>query len=473
MSASLALATVALPRLHLSPTTVVAMSWNAPTAPDRPIDAFVTVPGSKSMTNRALVLAALANTPSTIVGALRSRDSDLMIAGLQAMGARIDEDCSGAQPVLRVVPGPIGGAEVDCGLAGTVMRFLPPVAALAASDDGGPACVRFDGDEQARKRPMGSVLGALRSVGVDVAGDALPFEVCSSGYRPQGGTVTIDASASSQFVSGLLLSGARYASGLEVRHSGGRVPSMPHIEMTVEMLRSAGVDVAVDGSHSPSWWRVVPGPIAGRQWVIEPDLSNATPFLAAAAVTGGCVTTPWPESTTQPGEEIRPILEAMGARVVFEACASGDNSDGVLGRLRVCGPSDGVLQGVEWDMSAIGELTPTVAALAAVASTPSHLYGIAHLRGHETDRLQALAAEINRLGGACEELDDGIRITPAPLHGGVWHSYADHRMATAGAIIGLKVDGVMVDDIETTSKTLPGFAGMWSDMLGLASDGAV
>jgi 3-phosphoshikimate 1-carboxyvinyltransferase len=415
--------------------------WLAPTV-DSPIKATVTVPGSKSITNRALLLAALADGPSMLRQPLRSRDSQLMADALRAMGVDIAEQQDGA---WLVTPAALRGpADVDCGLAGTVMRFVPPAAAVADGE------IRFDGDPRARERPMDTVLDALRTLGAGVTGDRLPFTLHGTGGLA-GGQVTIDASASSQFVSGLLLSGPRYDKGLTVHHDGKPVPSLPHIDMTVDMLRSAGVEVDDSG---PNTWRVAPGPIRGRDWLIEPDLSNATPFLAAAAVAGGAVTVPdWPTATTQPGDAIRDILTRMGVAVQH------DDSG-----LTVSG--DGTLSGVDIDLHEVGELTPTVAALAALADGPSTLRGIAHLRGHETDRLAALAAEINRLGGDAAETDDGLVIRPRPLHGGGWQVYADHRMATAGAVIGLRVHGVEVDDIGSTSKTLPDFPGMWARMVG-------
>lgn len=402
----------------------------------------MTLPGSKSITNRALVLAAQADGPSTVSGTLRSRDTDLMLDALAALGVGVDADPADPTTVT-ITPGPLHAATIDCGLAGTVMRFVPPLAASAR----GP--VHFDGDEQARSRPLHTILDALRDVGVKVDGDALPFTIEATG-SVRGGPVTIDASASSQFVSGLLLSGAGFTEGVTITHSGTPVPSMPHIEMTIEMLADAGV--LVDTSV-PDRWHIAPGPVRAVNWQIEPDLSNAAAFLAAAAVAGGSVSVPrWPSATTQPGAAIVDILEAMG-------CVT-DLADGLL---TVTGPE--VLQGITWDMSAIGELTPTVAALCALAEGTSTLSGVAHLRGHETDRLHALRTEINRLGGACRETDDGLIIEPAPLHGGLWHSYADHRMATAGALIGLVTEGVDVDDIETTAKTLPDFPAMWARMI--------
>jgi 3-phosphoshikimate 1-carboxyvinyltransferase len=365
-----------------------------------------------------------------------------MLGALRALGVPVEAE----HGVVRIGRhnGFRGPASIDCGLAGTVMRFVPPTAALADGE------IRFDGDPRARERPMGTVLNALRALGVRLDGEALPFTLHGRGAVP-GGEVTIDASASSQFVSGLLLSGARYERGVTVHHNGKPVPSLPHIEMTVAMLLEAGV--VVDDSEADTW-RVEPGPVAAKDWVVEPDLSNATPFLAAAALTGGTVTVPgWPKRTTQAGDAIRIILHSMGCVVTL-------SDDG----LTVTGPAK--LSGVDIDMHDLGELTPTLAALAALASGPSVLRGIAHLRGHETDRLAALATELNGLGGDVTETEDGLAIRPASLHGGVWHAYADHRMATAGAIVGLAVPGVEVDDIATTAKTMPDFPGMWARMLG-------
>lgn len=419
-------------------------NWPAPSTPT-PVHATVKVPGSKSLTNRALVLAALA-TPqgeSTIAGALRSRDTDLMIGALQTLGVTVDGDDSELTVGGAVDPQP--NVTIDCGLAGTVLRFVPAVAAL------GTETVVFDGDEQARIRPISPLLDGLRGLGVDIDGDGLPFSVRGTG-SVAGGTVEIDASASSQFVSGLLLSGAAFADGLTIVHTGESVPSAPHVAMTVSMLRDAGVDV--DDTQA-NRWRVSPGPIAARHWSIEPDLSNAVPFLAAAVVSGGSVRVAgWPEVSIQPADAILAILEKLGAVVLH-----GDSY------LEVQGAK--AYGGFDVDLHDVGELTPAVAALAAVATagSVSQLHGVAHLRGHETDRLAALSAEINGLGGQCVETPDGLVITARPLHGGVWRSYADHRMATAGAIVGLRVPGVEVEDIGTTAKTLPEFPQLWADML--------
>lgn len=419
-------------------------TWHAPSTLT-PVHATVTVPGSKSQTNRALVLAALA-TPqgsSTVSGALRSRDTDLMIGALQALSVTVDG--AGSELTISGTIAPQPDIRIDCGLAGTVLRFVPPAAAL------GTETVTFDGDEQARVRPIAPLLDALRGLGVDIDGDGLPFAVRGAG-SVAGGTVHIDASASSQFVSGLLLSGAAFTDGLTIVHTGESVPSAPHIAMTVSMLRDAGVDV--DDSEA-NRWRVSPGPIAARHWDIEPDLSNAVPFLAAAVVSGGIVRlTGWPQVSIQPADDIRAILEKLGSVVRHGSSYLEVHGADTYG-------------GFEVDLHDVGELTPTVAVLAALASdgSVSQLSGIAHLRGHETDRLAALSAEINGLGGQCDETPDGLVITARPLHGGAWRSYADHRMATAGAIVGLRVPGVEVEDIGTTAKTLPEFPQLWAEML--------
>lgn len=417
--------------------------WPAPTPP-HPVRATVQVPGSKSLTNRALVLAALADGPSTVRNALRSRDTELMAGALRVLGVGLDSE--GDDWAVAPATSSVGG-EVDCGLAGTVMRFVPPVAALADGD------VRFDGDAHARTRPMGPVLDALRDLGVEVDDDgrgSLPFTVRGRGRVP-GGEVTLDASASSQFVSALLLAGARYDNGVVVRHEGPPVPSRPHLDMTVAALRERGVEV--DDSQ-PDVWRVRPGVVKAVDVTVEPDLSNAAPFLAAAAATGGEVTVAgWPASTTQPGAVLRELLGAMG-------CRSELDDRG----LTVRGPAR--LIGLDLDMREIGELAPAVAGLCALGGTPSRLRGLRHIRGHETDRLAALARELTALGGDVVEHDDGLDITPAALHGGTFATYDDHRMVHAAAIVGLRVSGVLVENVGTTAKTFPGFERVWESMLG-------
>ena len=429
-------------RRSVGQTGSVSSPWSAPRAHE-PVVGRVALPGSKSHTNRALVLAALADGASAITAPLVARDTVLMADALRALGIGI----VAAGDRWTVTPGPLHGGDVDTGLAGTVMRFVPPIAALADGD------VHFDGDAYARTRPMSTLLDALRQAGVDVNDDGrglLPFTVAGRGAAA-GGLVEIDSSASSQFVSGLLMAGARWDKGLHLRHIGAApVPSLPHIAMTVHALRERGVDVTDSVSGE---WVVAPGPLKALDVTIEPDLSNAAPFLMAAMITGGSVSVPnWPTVTDQPGDELRTLLVAMGARVEL-----------IGGTLTV--RAGDVVHGIDADLHEVGELTPAIAALAALADSPSRLRGVAHIRGHETDRLTALAAGINALGGRVTEHPDGLSIDPRPLHGGTWRAYADHRIAQAGAVLGLAVDGVEVDDIACTTKTLADFPGMWSRLV--------
>lgn len=415
--------------------------WPAPHAA-APVDLVVDLPGSKSLTNRALILAALADGPSVVRRALRSRDTLLMAGALRSVGAQVDT----SRDDWSVTPSAFAaGGHVDCGLAGTVMRFVPPVASLA---DG---TTTFDGDPHMRNRPVGAMLAALRALGVridDEGRGGLPFTVVGTG-NVRGGRVVLDASASSQFVSALLLAGARFDDGVEVVHEGAPVPSLPHIEMTVDLLRHHGVEV---DDSVPDRWALAPGPIRARDHLVEPDLSNSAPFLALAAVSGGrVVVRDWPERTTQAGAQLVPILTRMGCRVTRV-------SEGLC----VEGPDH--LQGIDVDLHDVGELAPTVAALCALADGPSRLTGIEHIRGHETDRITALATEINGLGGDVTELADGLEIRPAPLRPSVFRTYADHRMAHAGVILAAAVEGVTVEDIATTSKTFPDFAAFWSGL---------
>jgi 3-phosphoshikimate 1-carboxyvinyltransferase len=396
------------------------------------------------MTNRALVLAALADGASVIRCPLRARDTELMVDALRALGIVVHDDGDD----WRVTPGPMHGAVVRTGLAGTVMRFVPAFVGLAR----GP--VTFDGDERARERPMWALIDGLRQAGViveDAGRERLPFTVRGTG-AVTGGLVQVDASESSQFVSGLLLSGARYDKGLELVHTGRHpVPSQPHLDMTVDMLRGVGVEVA---RPSASSWQVPPGPVQAATITVEPDLSNAAPFLAAAVVTGGSVTVPgWPRQTFQPGDALPELLSRMGARI--ERTRDGVTVTGT-----------GSVHGLDVDLRDVTELATVIAAVAVLADGPSRLRGLAHTRGHETDRIVALATELSRLGGSVIELDDGLAIRPRPLHGAVWHAYGDHRMATAGAVLGLIVDGVRIDDITATRKTLPDFPAMWSGLVG-------
>lgn len=477
--------------------------WPAPLAPASSEaagkNALVHIPGSKSLTNRYLLLAALADSPSYLRAPLHSRDSALMIEALRQLGAGIElvPTDSPFGPDVKVTPLNYAQADsaqadsaqaqavsIECGLAGTVMRFVPALAALL------PGEFAFDGDPHARQRPMGPVLEGLRQLGVQVeceqGENALPFVLRSPGLASAEGVseapvVRIDASTSSQFVSALLLMAPRLPQGMVLVHEGSSVPSIPHIQMTVEALRQMGVQVQ---EHYPSQsneaeggeyrWTVPPGSFPGFEMTIEPDLSNAGPFLAAAVVTGESVTIPhWPApaadssaGTTQVGDMWRELLPALGARVHYAE-----------GHLTVTGPAQLPEGDFSFDLSAGGELAPTMAAACAFVKGRVELTGIAHLRGHETDRLAALAAEINRLGGSAHDTADSL-VLEAPIPATpeaqpvLARTYDDHRMATFAAIIGLRRPNVVVQNVATVAKTMPEFTAMWEDMLAQWQAGA-
>jgi 3-phosphoshikimate 1-carboxyvinyltransferase len=427
-------------------------NWSAPfrgglTSVGEPINAKISIPGSKSATNRALILAAIAKTPSRLRKPLSSRDADLMVKGLQSLGCKIDEIKTDQGFDYQITPQKLSGpTQIDVGNAGTVMRFLPPIASLATG------LVHFDGDARSHERPLEPVVKALEQLGASIEHGnkyRLPLTINGSG-EIKGGEVEIDASASSQFISALMLLGPATKNGLTIRNIGKSLPSMPHIEMTIQMLRQFGATVEV----SENSWTVISGDLLGQDLTIEPDLSNAAPFMAAAMICGGSVEIlDWPKSTSQPGDQLRDIFAKMGARIE-------QSSDG----LKISG--SGKINGIDIDLHDVGELTPSIAAVAALASSPSTLRGIAHLRLHETDRLAALANEINNLGGDVTEGPGELLIKPAKLAASqIFKSYEDHRMATAGAIIGLAVKDLIVENIETTKKTLPDFPGMWQEML--------
>ena len=431
-----------------SPEIEKGLLWSAPFRGKTPITKRVMIPGSKSVTNRALVLSALADSLSILRRPLISRDTQLMREGLSAMGATITESSENGFPIWSLTPGALtGSAQIEVGNAGTVMRFLPPIAALANG------LITFDGDPRSHERPVGPVIRALEELGVSIDHEgrySLPMTVHGTGEL-RGGEIDIDASASSQFLSAILLIGPATLKGITARHIGSKLPSMPHIEMTVAMLRDYGAEVEVDTSRQ--LWRVHPSPLRGQDLVIEPDLSNAAPFLSIAMVCGGSITiADWPLTTTQPGDQLNSILVQMGGQIFHDK--SG---------LTITGSES--IHGIDIDLHDVGELTPSIAALAALADSPSHLRGIGHLRLHETDRLDALTREINNLGGNVTQDETSLTITPAPLHGGIFQTYDDHRLATAAAVIGLVTPGVEVENIATTAKTMPDFPLLWAELV--------
>lgn len=414
--------------------------WVAPT-PSVTVRGSVVVPGSKSATARAFVLAALADGPSRLAGVLDARDTRLMRAALASLGVGFTDHADASVTILP--PALFAAGAVDVGLAGTIMRFVPPLAALAD----GPT--RFTGDREAEVRPIAPLLDGLRQAGARIDGASLPFTVHGTG-SVRGGEVTIDASGSSQFVSGLLLGASRFDEGLVVHHRGGAVPSRPHIGLTLAMLRDRGVDAEAVGEAS---WRVAPGPIAARDEAIEPDLVNAAVFLAAALPTGGSVTVAWPRHTVQAADTILGVLEALGGTVSRDAAT-------------VTVTGTGVVRGADLDLTDASELTCIAAALLALADRPGSIRGVAHVRGHETDRLAAMETELSARGAQVRQTADGLAITPGPLTGGVWRCYADHRMAHAGAVLGLSVPGVELDDVGATTKTMADFSGLWGRLVG-------
>jgi 3-phosphoshikimate 1-carboxyvinyltransferase len=420
-------------------------NWRAPYRDAAPILSTLTIPGSKSVTNRALILAAIADSPSRLRRPLHSRDTELMIKGLKALGVKIDVSDTNPNGDIEITPAPLfGPANIDVGNAGTVMRFLLPIAALANG------LVHFDGDPRSHERPIAPLIKALEDLGasIDHQGKySLPLTINGNGKLTEN-EVSVDTSKSSQFLSALMLVAPKLQNGLTIRNVGSSLPSLPHIEMTIAMLRQFGAEV----NESETWQ--ISGRLTGQDLVIEPDLSNAAPFMAAPMICGGTIVIKdWPKQTTQPGDRLREIFTKMGAKIEFVA-------DG----LSVTG--SGKISGIDINLSNEGELTPVIAAVAALADSPSKLSGIGHLRLHETDRLAALNQELTNLGSKVVEGEDFLEIYPAKLHGGIFHTYEDHRLATAGAVIGLAIPDIEVENIETTRKTLPDFVGLWRELLG-------
>ncbi len=420
-------------------------NWRAPYRDAAPILSTLTIPGSKSVTNRALILAAIADSPSRLRRPLHSRDTELMIKGLKALGVKIDVSDTNPNGDIEITPAPLfGPANIDVGNAGTVMRFLLPIAALANG------LVHFDGDPRSHERPIAPLIKALEDLGasIDHQGKySLPLTINGNG-KLTGNEVSVDTSKSSQFLSALMLVAPKLQNGLTIRNVGSSLPSLPHIKMTIAMLRQFGAEV----NESETWQ--ISGRLTGQDLVIEPDLSNAAPFMAAPMICGGTIVIKdWPKQTTQPGDRLREIFTKMGAKIEF-----------VTDGLSVSG--SGKISGIDINLSNEGELTPVIAAVAALADSPSKLSGIGHLRLHETDRLAALNQELTNLGGKVVEGEDFLEIYPAKLHGGIFHTYEDHRLATAGAVIGLAIPDIEVENIETTRKTLPDFVGLWRELLG-------
>ena len=414
--------------------------------------ATLRLPGSKSISNRALMLAALSDSPAALRGVLKARDTSLAIAALRVLGCSLEEYGTD----LAVSSGSIAAGSsvsVDVGNAGTVMRFLPAVAALSA------ASVAFDGDPRARERPIGALLGALRTLGVSIddgGRGALPFTIDGSG-SVRGGAVTLDASGSSQLVSGLLLAAARFDLGIEVHHEGPPVPSLPHIEMTVRMIAGAGADVEVGAGGTTGLLARPARPARPR------GLHRRARPVQRGTVPGGGAghrrlghDQDWPSDSLQPAGAILDVLTRMGGAV-----SSGPEGLTVTG--------SGVINPIVADLRDVPELCLPLTSVAALASGPSTFTGVGHTRLQETDRLAAITKEINALGGDVTELPDSLTIRPRPLRaepGHVFESYDDHRMVMAAAVLGLAVPGIEVTNVATVGKTFPDFTALWGELAG-------
>jgi 3-phosphoshikimate 1-carboxyvinyltransferase len=410
----------------------------------RPIDADVPVPGSKSMTNRALVMAALAEGESSIENALTSDDTDRMTAALARLGFEVWSDQPSATMGVVGRGGliPADRAELNVGASGTCARFLAALAALGGGE------YALDGVPRMRERPIEPLLRALRELGADAVATlgtgCLPARLRGAAGRPAGGAASIDASISSQFVSALLMVGSYFRQGLTLRLDGAII-SRPYIEMTRQQMRRTGV--AADWLDDRTL-RVAPDQrYRGGAQVMESDASNASYFFAAAAVTGGRVRVArLPADSIQGDLALLEVLERMGCRVERGTDA-----------VEVRGPANGRLRGLSVDANAIPDMAQTIAALAPFADGPVEVRDVASMRVKETDRIAAVVAELRRLGQEVDEGPDWFRITPRAVRPTTVRTYDDHRMAMAFAIVGLRAPGLRIADPGCTAKTFPGY----------------
>jgi 3-phosphoshikimate 1-carboxyvinyltransferase len=408
--------------------------------PTGPLSGTIRPPGSKSITNRALLCAALADGESLLTGALESEDTGVMIDGLRRLGMPVAQDTTARTLRVTGCGGrlPARGGELYVANSGTTMRFLAAVAALAHGR------FRLDGTPRMRQRPIQDLLDALVQLGVDARSEqgtgAPPVVIEAAGLR--GGRATIAGDVSSQFLSGLLMAAPYAAAPVELAVAGPLV-SQPYVEMTLAVMRAFGVAVGTKGLaefHVP-----VDRPYQGRHYAIEPDASAASYFFAAAAITGGRITVEGLSRSSLQGDvAFCDCLERMGCRIDF-----GPDSITVWGQ-----PLHG---NVTLDMNAISDTVQTLGAVALFADGPTMITGVAHIRHKETDRLRALATELRKLGAGVDEQPDGLRIVPGDLHGAEIETYDDHRMAMSLALVGLRVPGVIIRDPGCTRKTYPGY----------------
>lgn len=403
-----------------------------------PPDATVSVPGSKSLTNRALVLAALAAGTSRLANALLSDDTAVMVEALRRLGFRIEVDPAALTMTVHGRAGviPEGSAELFAGGAGTAARFLTAVVCL------GHGRYRIDGIPRMRERPIQDLLDALGMLGASVTapGGCPPVTVEARGLR--GGRAVVRGDVSSQFVSALLMA-APYADGDVEVVVEGRLVGAPYVDLTLAVMEAFGVDVERDGLRR--FYIRTGQRYRGRAYAVEPDASSAAYFLAAAAVTGGRVAVPGLSTRSlQADARLADVLEQMGCRV-----ERGPD------RIAVSGP--GTLRGVDADLGAMSDQTMTLAAIAPFAAGPTRIRGVAHIRHQESDRLAATAAELRRIGQEVEEHDDGLGIDPRPVRPALIQTYSDHRIAMAFAVTGLRAPGIAIADPGCVAKTFPDF----------------
>lgn len=415
----------------------------------RPVDATVSVPGSKSVTNRALIVAALANGPSTILNPLFSDDSYWLMETLTRLGFTVKADREEAEITILGQAGKIPNhdpqLEVYVGNAGTAARFLPPLLSLGGDE------YRIDGTPRMRERPVHNLVESLRQLGGNISygGEEGRFPLVISGGGMRGGVARVESSKSSQFLSGLLMS-APYATGKTVLEVEGDLVSRPYIGITIGVMKSFGVEVDVDEEHGR--YTVSPGVYEPRKYEVEPDASAASYFMAAAAVTGGRIRIPGLGSETSQGDmRFLEVLESMGCNVDVR-------SDHV----EVRGPRR--LKGVEVDMNEFSDTMMTLAAIAPFAESPTTIKNIEHTRHQETDRIHAVANELARLGVKVEEKQSflciipsssvtfGSRVRPATVR-----TYEDHRMAMSFAVVGLVAPGIGIENPACVTKTFPDY----------------
>ncbi len=407
---------------------------------ERPVDATVRVPGSKSLTNRALLVAALADGDSTIKNPLLSDDSYWLLEALVRLGFAVEADRAGGVATIQGRAGTIPEREVDLfvGNAGTVARFLPPALSLGT----GP--YRVDGVSRMRERPVGDLVEAMRKLGAGVGygGEEGRFPLILDGGGLQGGDAKVKGSKSSQFLSGLLMA-APYAAGEVVLEVEGGLVSKPYVGITLEVMSEFGVEVEVREDYGR--FAVSPGLYKARDYAIEPDASGASYFMAAAAVTGGRVEIPGLGAGSMQGDmKFAEVLAEMG-------CDTQTRAESIAVR----GPER--LRGVEVDMNAFSDTMITLAAIAPFAAGPTIINNVEHTRHQETDRISAVVTELRRLGVRAEEWRDGLRIEPGPAHPALVRTYGDHRIAMAFAVTGLVTPGIRIQDPGCVTKTFPDY----------------